>query len=80
MHGHPGSSVPASLLRPDLWVSDVVYFPLDTELIRAARSRGCRVVPGGGMAVHQAVGAFEYFTGRVPDAERMARHFAELTS
>ena len=64
----------------DLWVSDVVYFPLETELIRLARPRGCRVVPGGGMAVHQAVGAFEYFTGRVPDAERMARHFEELTA
>lgn len=79
MHGHPGSSVPESLLRPDLWVSDVVYFPLDTELVRTARARGCRVVPGGGMAVHQAVGAFEYFTGRRADADRMSRHFEELT-
>jgi len=79
MHGHPGSAVPEGMLRPDLWVSDVVYFPLETELVRTARARGCRVVPGGGMAVHQAVGAFEYFTGRAPDADRMARHFAELT-
>ena len=31
------------------------------------------------MAVHQAVGAFEYFTGRPADADRMARHFEELT-
>ena len=31
-------------------------------------------------AVQQAVGAFEYFTGRVPDADRMARHFRELTA
>ncbi|MEU5842374.1 shikimate dehydrogenase [Rhodococcus sp. NPDC047139] len=80
MTGHPGLPVPADLVREDLWVSDVVYFPLETELIRLARSRGCRVVPGGGMAVFQAVGAFEYFTGREPDAERMARHFEELTS
>ena len=79
MHGHPGSSVPESLLRPDLWVSDVVYFPLDTELVRTARAQGCRVVPGGGMAVHQAVGAFRYFTGRTADADRMSRHFEELT-
>ena len=64
MHGHPGSSVPADLLRRDLWVSDVVYFPLETELVAAARARGCRVLTGGGMAVQQAVGAFEYFTGR----------------
>jgi len=80
MNGHPGTAVPRELLTPDLWVSDVVYFPLETELVRLARDRGCRVVTGGGMAVHQAVGAFECFTGRVPDADRMSRHFAELTA
>ena len=78
MHGHPGTSVPADLLRADLWVSDVVYFPLETELVALARAHGCRVLPGGGMAVHQAVGAFELFTGRTPDAARMGRHFEEL--
>ena len=80
MIGHPGMSVPGRLVRQDLWVSDVVYFPLETELVALARARGCRVVPGGGMAVHQAVGAFEYFTGRVADPDRMARHFEELTA
>ena len=80
MHGHPGISVPTRLVDPRLWVSDVVYFPLETELVALARARGCRVVPGGGMAVHQAVGAFEYFTGRVADAARMTRHFEELTA
>ena len=80
MTGHPGTSVPADLLRPGQWVSDVVYFPLETELIGLARARGCRVLPGGGMAVGQAIGAFECFTGLVPDADRMARHFVELTA
>ena len=80
MHGHPGSALPADLLRSDLWVSDVVYFPLETELVATARSRGCRVLPGGGMAVQQAVGAFELFTGRSPDAARMMRYFEELTA
>jgi shikimate dehydrogenase len=80
MHGYPGTAIPPSLLRPDLWVSDVVYFPLQTELVIAARSRGCRVIPGGGMAVQQAVGAFEYFTGRPADPARMTRHFEELTA
>lgn len=80
MLGHPGTSIPFDRLRPDLWVSDVVYFPLETELIAAARARGCRVLPGGGMAVQQAVGAFEYFTGRAADAARMAAHFKELTA
>jgi shikimate dehydrogenase len=79
MVGHPGTSVPFHLLRPDLWVSDVVYFPLETQLLAVARERGCRVLPGGGMAVHQAVGAFELFTGRPPDVDRMSRHFGELT-
>jgi shikimate dehydrogenase len=79
MVGHPGTSVPVDLLRPDLWVSDVVYFPLETELIALARRRGCRVLPGGGMAVHQAVAAFELFTGCRPDVDRMGRHFAQLT-
>ncbi|MGH3411837.1 MAG: shikimate dehydrogenase, partial [Marmoricola sp.] len=63
MLGHEGLPLPAELVRPDLWVSDIVYFPLETQLLALARSRGCRVVPGGGMAVFQAVGAFEYFTG-----------------
>jgi shikimate dehydrogenase len=80
MLGHPGMSVPGGLIKEELWVSDVVYFPLETELIALARARGCRVIPGGGMAVHQAVGAFEYFTGRPADARRMSQHFKELTA
>jgi shikimate dehydrogenase len=80
MHGHEGLPVAAELVVERLWVSDVVYFPLETELIGLARARGCRVVPGGGMAVGQAVGAFELFTGRSADAGRMATHFAELTA
>ncbi|GAA3654722.1 shikimate dehydrogenase [Nocardioides ginsengisoli] len=80
MHGHAGLPVAPALVEPRLWVADVVYFPLETELIALARARGCRVVPGGGMAVGQAVDAFELFTGRQADAARMARHFAELTS
>jgi shikimate dehydrogenase len=80
MQGHPGLPVPAELVRSDLWVADVVYFPLDTELLRLAASRGCRVVPGGGMAVFQAAGAFELFTGRAPSSDRMLAHFAEIST
>lgn len=78
MIGHEGLSVPEEAIQPHLWVSDVVYFPLETQLIRLARERGCRVVTGGGMAVYQAVGAFELFTGHEADADRMLGHFAEL--
>jgi shikimate dehydrogenase len=78
MAKYPGMAVPAELLRPDLWVADIVYFPLETELLRQARARGCRAMSGGGMAVFQAVGAFHLFTGREPDAGRMLRHFSEM--
>ena len=66
------------LLRPDMWVSEVVYFPLDTALVKAARALGCHVSDGGGMAVGQAVGAFRLFTGVAPDAARMDAHFRRL--
>lgn len=79
MLGKEGMPIAADLLRPDLWVSDVIYFPLHTELIERARDLGCRVLPGGGMAVFQAADAFQHFTGRAPDADRMIRYFAELT-
>lgn len=75
MAKYPGMAVPPALLRPDLWVADIVYFPLETELLRQARARGCRTMSGGGMAVFQAVGAFRLFTGLEPDAARMLRDF-----
>ncbi|MFO1271987.1 MAG: shikimate dehydrogenase [Rubrivivax sp.] len=74
----PGLPLPAALLRPDLWVSEIVYFPLETQLLQAARARGCAVSDGGGMAVGQAVGAFRLFTGLEPDAERMQAQFMRL--
>lgn len=80
MAQHPGAAVPAQLLHPDLWVADVVYRPLHTELLRSAHERGCRTLDGGGMAVFQAADAFELFTGLKPDRERMLRHFAALTA
>ncbi len=75
---HPGSAVPAELLRPTLWVADIVYFPIETQLLRAARAAGCRTLDGGGMAVFQAALAFEIFTGRAADSERMRRQFETL--
>jgi shikimate dehydrogenase len=75
----PGTPLPVALLRPALWVAEIVYFPLETALLRAARALGCRTLDGGGMAVFQAVGAFRLFTGIEPDAGRMQRHFAALS-
>ena len=74
MDKRPGLPLPESLLRPGLWVAEIVYFPLDTQLLQAARSRGCATVDGGTMAVGQAIGAFELFTGIRPDADRMEAH------
>lgn len=78
MDAHPGMAFPAALLRPSLWVAEVVYFPLETQLLREARAVGCRTVDGGGMAVFQAVEAFRLFSGVTPDAERMRRHFLSM--
>lgn len=75
MFGHPGIALPARLLRPELWVAEVVYFPLETELLRAARVAGCRTLDGSWMAVYQAVEAFHLFSGLKADPERMHRHF-----
>jgi shikimate dehydrogenase len=75
MHGHPGLPLPAALLRRDLWVVEVVYFPLETELLSAARQLGCRTLDGAGMAVSQAAEAFRLFTGLQADATRMRSVF-----
>jgi shikimate dehydrogenase len=78
MNGLPGLPLPSQLLRPGLWVADAVYFPLETDLLKQARAHGCATVDGGTMAVGQAVGAFEHFTGRTAEAGRMKAHFARL--
>ena len=74
----PGLPLAAELLRPDLWLSEIVYFPLQTELLKTAAALGCKVSNGAGMAVGQAVGAFRHFTGREPDPARMQAHMQAL--
>lgn len=78
MDDHPGMPLDAALLRPDLWVAEVIYFPLETELLRRARALGARTIDGGGMAVFQAVAAFRLFTDREPDSDRMQAQFASM--
>jgi shikimate dehydrogenase len=75
----PGMPLPAALLRPGLWVSDIVYVPLETELLKAAKRAGCRVMDGGRMNVGQALGAFRLFTGREADPARMEARFRSLS-
>jgi shikimate dehydrogenase len=57
--------------------SDVIYTPLETDLLKAARAKGARAMGGAGMCVHQAVEAFRLFTGFTPDVERMHAAFAK---
>lgn len=78
MTAHPGMAVPLALLRADRWVAEIVYFPLETELLREARRHGCRTMSGRGMAVFQAAKAFGLLTGREADAGRMLRHFGQM--
>ncbi|MCF3939618.1 shikimate dehydrogenase [Gordonia tangerina] len=80
MAAHPGVAFDPALLHSDLWVADIVYRPLDTALLAAARAAGCRTLDGGHMAVHQAVDAFALITGLTPDADRMSQHFRRLAT
>lgn len=72
---HPGSAIPRALLDPRRWVTDIVYFPLETQLLREAREAGCTTLDGSGMTIFQAVGAFHHFTGLIADPVRMRANF-----
>ncbi len=74
----PGTPLPPELLHAALWVAEIIYFPLETELLRHARALGCQTLDGGTMAVFQAVKAFELFSGQPADAERMQAHFQRM--
>ena len=76
----PGMAIAADVIEPRHWVTDIVYFPLETELLATARAKGCRVLSGAGMAVFQAVRAFELFTGLKADPDRMRKTFDSFTA
>jgi len=75
MAAHPGLPLDAALIEPRHWVADIVYFPLETELLRVARAKGCPTLDGSGMVVAQAARAFEIITGYQADLDRMKRSF-----
>lgn len=76
----PGMPLPADAIEQRHWVADVVYFPLETELLATAARKGCRTLNGSGMAVHQAAAAFEIFTGRPADEHRMTASFSAFAA
>jgi len=65
--------VDSSALHPDLLVYDLIYNPLETRLLAAAREAGARTLNGVGMLVHQGAAAFEIWTGSTPPLEVMER-------
>ena len=80
MAAHPGIPLASELLRAHLWVVDIVYRPLETQLLRAAREIGCRTLSGAGMAVHQAADAFELIAGSPADRDAMVLDFDALVA
>jgi shikimate dehydrogenase len=75
MTSHPGLPFDPDRLTPDQWLADIIYFPTETELVEKAKARGVRAIGGSAMAIHQAAAAFEIFTGKAPDADRMLSDF-----
>jgi shikimate dehydrogenase len=80
MLGIPGIPIPVDAITSSHWVADVIYTPLETELIKAARAKGAKVMGGAGMCVHQAAETFRLFTGRAADLDRMHRVFVEAAA
>ena len=76
----PGMPLDPALLRASMWVSEVVYVPLETQLLKTARRIGCATMDGGHMNVGQATRGFKLFTGLEPDAARMEAHFRRLVT
>jgi shikimate dehydrogenase len=74
MVGKPELRVPLDGLQPGALVTDLVYAPLQTRLLRVAQQMGCVTVDGLGMLLHQAVPGFERWFGQRPvvDAETRA--------
>ncbi|MFP5253759.1 MAG: shikimate dehydrogenase [Actinomycetes bacterium] len=78
MAHHPGVAFAPEELARDAWLSEVVYRPLETELVRRARAHGLDILDGGLMAVGQAADSIRLITGLEPDRARMLAHFHEL--
>ena len=76
MSGFPGLPVSPDALSSRHWLADVIYTPLETELVLAARARGAEAMGGAGMCVHQAAESFRHFTGRTADIDRLKKTFA----
>jgi shikimate dehydrogenase len=81
MHGQPALDVEIDRLPLDAVVADLVYVPLETKLLAAAKARGLKTADGLGMLLHQAVRGFELWFGQRPlvTSELRALVEADLT-
>jgi shikimate dehydrogenase len=77
MHGQPPLDLDIEKLPADSVVADLVYVPLETPLLAAARARGHKTADGLGMLLHQAVRGFELWFGRRPDVTPELRALVE---
>ena len=77
MHGQPALELDTGLLPSHALVADLVYVPLETPLLAAARRRGLRTADGLGMLLHQAVRGFELWFGRRPEVTEELRALIE---
>src|SRR5258707_3542872 len=66
MEGQPSLAIDLASLSPEALVTDLVYVPLETPLLAAARARGHRTVDGLGMLLHQAAPGFAHWFGQRP--------------
>ncbi len=79
MIGKPPLDLDLAALPKDAVVADIVYNPLETQLLAAARARGNRVVDGLGMLLYQAVPGFERWFGVRPEVTPELRKLVEAT-
>ena len=77
MHGQPALELDVGRLPQGAVVSDLVYVPLDTPLLSAARGRGLQTADGLGMLLHQAVRGFELWFGKRPEVTSELRAIVE---
>src|ERR1700687_1268836 len=77
MHGQPPLDIDVGLLPSHAVVSDLVYVPLETPLLAAARARGLKTADGLGMLLHQAVRGFELWFGQRPEVTSELRALVE---
>ncbi|OHV79180.1 shikimate dehydrogenase [Ensifer sp. LCM 4579] len=73
MDGEPAPEIDFSPMAADAVVTDIVYVPLKTPLLRQAEAQGFRIVDGLGMLLHQAVPGFEKWFGRRPAVDEKLR-------